>query len=225
MTPPRLSLADIPPEYPHLRAALERYYAEHPEEALCADGATRALEAVLRMAAGAVQSEPSRVPAFMVRKFERAIEEAEHQKGMSTHDGKARVEASHLRLLLHVATHAAPVAAPAQQGETHPLIGNLAAGQSGRFSYAALPAGHAEPGAVPPDIQRDAERYRWLRTKDNSLEDRQRDKGIVYGLSCYHVVGGVRELKYDEELDAAIDAAIDASLRERQAGSCAKGRR
>jgi hypothetical protein len=48
----------------------------------------------------------------------------------------------------------------------------------------------------------DAERYRWLQTRDHSLEAQH-----GAGLSCYHIVDSVRELKYGIELDAAIDAA------------------
>lgn len=56
----------------------------------------------------------------------------------------------------------------------------------------------------------DAARYRWLRDQNNSLETQQRDRSIVNGVSCYHEVDGIRELKWDEELDAAIDAALAA---------------
>lgn len=55
---------------------------------------------------------------------------------------------------------------------------------------------------------KDAERYRWLRDRRNSLETRQRDKGILNGVSCYHDVEGIHELKHGDGLDAAIDAAI-----------------
>ena len=58
---------------------------------------------------------------------------------------------------------------------------------------------------------KDAERYRWMRDRENSLETRQRDKGITYGLSCYHFVEGIWELKHGEALDAAIDRAIAAT--------------
>lgn len=44
-------LEDIPAEFPYLRRFLSDFYAAHPDEALTADGATRALEAVLRRAA------------------------------------------------------------------------------------------------------------------------------------------------------------------------------
>lgn len=57
-------------------------------------------------------------------------------------------------------------------------------------------------------LRKDAERYRWMRDKSHSLETRQYDKGIRNGPSCYHKVEGIRELKYEDALDAAIDAAI-----------------
>lgn len=65
--------------------------------------------------------------------------------------------------------------------------------------------------SVPADAtpaqaeQKDAERYRWLRERDNSLESHD-----GAGRSCYHMVGSVRELKHGAELDAAVDAAIGA---------------
>lgn len=60
----------------------------------------------------------------------------------------------------------------------------------------------------------DAARYRHLRSRDNSLETRQRDKGILLGPSCYHRTGDVWELKYEEELDEAIDTARAALAKE-----------
>lgn len=53
----------------------------------------------------------------------------------------------------------------------------------------------------------DAARYRHMRDRDNSLETRQRDKGIVNGPSCYHEIEGIWELKSGEGLDEAIDRA------------------
>ena len=44
--------------------------------------------------------------------------------------------------------------------------------------------------------------YRWLRDQQHSLESQH-----GAGKSCYHVVGGVRELKSGDELDAAVGAA------------------
>lgn len=49
----------------------------------------------------------------------------------------------------------------------------------------------------------DAARYRWLRDKAHSLESQH-----GAGKSCYHAIGGVRELKSGDDLDAAVDAAI-----------------
>jgi hypothetical protein len=60
-------------------------------------------------------------------------------------------------------------------------------------------------------LERDAARYRWLRSQEVSLETRQYDKGTVNGPSCYHEVEGIRELKWGDELDRAVDAAIAAS--------------
>lgn len=60
-------------------------------------------------------------------------------------------------------------------------------------------------------MAKDAARYRWLRSRDNSLEQTQGDKGIDNGTSCYHRVEGVRELKHSDDLDAAIDTAIIAA--------------
>ena len=60
-------------------------------------------------------------------------------------------------------------------------------------------------------VGKDAERYRHLRDRESSLEVRQYDKGIINGPSCYRVVGGVRELKWGDELDTAIDVAIAAA--------------
>jgi hypothetical protein len=64
------------------------------------------------------------------------------------------------------------------------------------------------PKAAVPEVERDAARYRHLRSRDNSLEAVQRDKGTLNGASCYHMVGGVRELKSGAELDEAVDAAM-----------------
>lgn len=49
----------------------------------------------------------------------------------------------------------------------------------------------------------DATRYRKLRDRLSPLEAHANDEG----LSAYHVVGGVRELKWGDDLDAAVDAA------------------
>jgi phage FluMu protein gp41 len=65
----------------------------------------------------------------------------------------------------------------------------------------------ATPATTASADAEDAARYRWLRDQGNSLETQQRDKGIVNGPSCYHEVGGIRELKWGDDLDAAIDAA------------------
>lgn len=54
---------------------------------------------------------------------------------------------------------------------------------------------------------KDAARYRWLRSKDTSLEAHQHDKGIFNSPSCYHMVEGIRELKWGEALDAAVDSS------------------
>ena len=51
---------------------------------------------------------------YIRRAVERAIRDAEHPSGMSTHDGKARVEASYLRRML-VMLSAAPT--PPAQGD------------------------------------------------------------------------------------------------------------
>lgn len=51
----------------------------------------------------------------------------------------------------------------------------------------------------------DAKRYRFLRDKNNPLE-----ADAQAGISTYHMVGGVRELKWGDELDAAIDSGIRA---------------
>jgi hypothetical protein len=61
-------------------------------------------------------------------------------------------------------------------------------------------------------LREDAARYQWLRGRNNSLETRQYDKGVVNGPSCYHEVEGIRELKWEDALDAAVDAARDAAL-------------
>jgi hypothetical protein len=53
----------------------------------------------------------------------------------------------------------------------------------------------------------DAERYRWMRARDHSLEAHHGN-----GCSCYHIVGDVRELKHGTELDIAIDAAIQQEM-------------
>lgn len=57
-----------------------------------------------------------------------------------------------------------------------------------------------EPRLLPIDqisqseVQKDAARYRWLRAKAHSLESQHGG-----GKSCYHKVGGVRELKSEAE--------------------------
>jgi hypothetical protein len=53
--------------------------------------------------------EPAALLASQRREIERAIKSAEHPKGMSTHDGKASIDASILRRLLMIAD-----AAPSQ---------------------------------------------------------------------------------------------------------------
>lgn len=73
------------------------------------------------------------------------------------------------------------------------------------------------PAEPPADLVQDAERYRWLRNQNNSLETQQRDKGVINGLSCYHEVEGIRELKYDKHLDCAVDAAIERGEKGKQA--------
>ena len=40
------------------------------------------------------------IPESVLREIERAIQEAEFPRGMSVHDGKAKVHSSHLRRLL-----------------------------------------------------------------------------------------------------------------------------
>lgn len=70
-------------------------------------------------------------------------------------------------------------------------------------------AARAAPQPATADAV-DAARYRHIRSRDNSLETQQRDKGITNGPSCYHEVDGIRELKWGVELDAAIDAALAA---------------
>lgn len=44
----------------------------------------------------------SKLPAFIRRDVERAIEDALHPKGMSTHDGKARIGVDRLQYLLRI---------------------------------------------------------------------------------------------------------------------------
>jgi hypothetical protein len=75
---------------------------------------------------------------------------------------------------------------------------------------AASPQPVEQTRALTEDA-RDAKRYRWMRSRDSSLETRQRDKGIVNGPSCYHEVEGIRELKWGNALDEAIDAAMTAA--------------
>lgn len=90
--------------------------------------------------------------------------------------------------------------------------GNCADEEKARKALAALIA-HIESliAARVACVRKDAERYRWMRNRDNSLETRQYDKGVFNGPSCYHEVEGIRELKSGEKLDAAIDAAMSAS--------------
>jgi hypothetical protein len=59
------------------------------------------------------------------------------------------------------------------------------------------------------DVARDAARYRWLREQSHSLESQH-----GAGRSCYHIVGGVRELKSGSELDAGVDAAIQQAAKD-----------
>lgn len=53
----------------------------------------------------------------------------------------------------------------------------------------------------------DAERYRFIRSQENPLERIDYGRGVNNETSCYHMVGGVRELKSGAELDTAIDHA------------------
>lgn len=87
-----------------------------------------------------------------------------------------------------------------------------------RAAIGALERDLAAANAALAECRKDAARYQWLRSRDNSLERGQHDKGINNGVSCYHMVGGVRELKHGEELDAAIDAALLAQSEGKSAG-------
>lgn len=69
---------------------------------------------------------PTTLPAFIRRDVEQAIRSAEHPKGMSTHDGKARIGADRLRYMLRLidamsvtalAAPVEPVAKYCQQAE------------------------------------------------------------------------------------------------------------
>ena len=60
---------------------------------------------------------------YIRRAVERAIRDAEHPSGMSTHDGKARVEASYLRRML-VMLSAAPT--PPAQDDALELLRRVA---------------------------------------------------------------------------------------------------
>jgi len=75
------------------------------------------------------------------------------------------------------------------------------------IARAASQAAPEQAAQVQADA-RDAERYRYLRGHDASLETQQRDKGIINGPSCYHEVEGISELKWGVDLDSAIDAAM-----------------
>ncbi len=59
------------------------------------------------------------------------------------------------------------------------------------------------------EASKDAARYRLIRDRNSPLESHANDAG----LSAYHRVGEVRELKWGEELDAAIDAAMQGSAK------------
>lgn len=106
-----------------------------------------------------------------------------------------------------------PIAAPApaqpgQEGE--PVLDTAATIASLQKRAAHLEKQLAKARAAPQPATADAvdaARYRHIRSRDNSLETQQRDKGITNGPSCYHEVDGIRELKWGVELDAAIDAA------------------
>ncbi len=58
------------------------------------------------------------------------------------------------------------------------------------------------------DDRKDADRYRFMRDNAHPLEQYDYATKTDNGVSCYHMVDGVRELKSGAELDAAIDAAI-----------------
>jgi hypothetical protein len=51
-------------------------------------------------AASGLTDEQTGLPDVFIRSLERAIAEAENPSGMSAHDGKARIDSSHLRRVL-----------------------------------------------------------------------------------------------------------------------------
>ena len=63
------------------------------------------------------------------------------------------------------------------------------------------------PAQAADSVLEDAARYRWLRDQNNPLENYDYVRRELNGTSCYHMVGGVRELKSGPELDSATDAA------------------
>lgn len=57
------------------------------------------------------------LPTFLRKEIERAIDEALHPKGMSTHDGKVRIGADRLQYLLAYIDRLAAAPTPAAQAE------------------------------------------------------------------------------------------------------------
>ena len=63
------------------------------------------------------------------------------------------------------------------------------------------------------ELEKDAARYRHMRDQNSPLEQQNYLTEISSGVSCYHIVGGVRELKSGDALDKSIDAAMTAEVR------------
>jgi hypothetical protein len=150
-------------------------------------------------------AQPVAMLASHRRLIEQAIQSAEHPSGMSTHDGKARIDASVLRRMLAIIdAHPAPAepkVAASFYTEDAELIGTTSA-----------PIKKVEvedDGSIHvfidhwPQAEMDAERYRWLRNEASTA--RKCDPMVcIYPLDAQDLIDGDR-------LDVAIDAAMEAS--------------
>lgn len=131
----------------------------------------------------------SLIPPSIRRRIERACDEAEHPKGMSPHTGIARIESSHIRLLL-TAIDALERDVPSAGTETVP------------DGVSIGPEREVHRAGTSSDDARDAARYRWLRaqTWDKSVLCVATEPKDTVRLGTYCPSGDL--------LDAAIDAAM-----------------
>lgn len=129
------------------------------------------------------------IPESIVREIERAIRGAEFPSGMSVHDGKAKVDSSHLRRLL---AELAALRADAEIGQRWKRDNSLETW----FPYTAEELTRLRAELVA--AREDAERYRVARAKVCIVGD------------AFHVIN-LRPTYVAPDAAIEFDAAIDAA--------------